>query len=364
MSQQIRFSILVVTAAILAARIAATAPASSQPPPSLRHRQRDEECGFAGNSDLYGLGICLGVYLQWISSLVVWAWYPEGSASLMQTYLIFLFAIMIVVLVSTLQDAPLFAGEIVVLTYIVFGGVYSMIFQTVTRRKARPVAGPSPIMWLALFSLLGTAGVYCSWFWLGGLHGHMLPTPCGTHTFFFTKVSVYEPAISKFFGTLSILFSVSFVPQPLLYLSTRIGPLSKLDEEWKLLLSPWTSSYTRESRGRLLIEAPIFSVILCIYPIIAVELILHWNSIRDVYTINTTGQLIPFTIALTGFVRCIYKSIEEKLPMGLRSEIEGAAEPPPVPTEGEQPDDAATVESKPKSLPNTAEVRPCGQMDG
>jgi hypothetical protein len=24
-------------------------------------------CGFIGNSDIYGLGVCLGVYLQWLS---------------------------------------------------------------------------------------------------------------------------------------------------------------------------------------------------------------------------------------------------------------------------------------------------------
>jgi hypothetical protein len=34
---------------------------------------------------------------------------------------------------------------------------------------------------------------------------------------------------------------------------------------------------------------------------------LYWNSISDVYTINTTGQLIPFVIGLVGLAKVIYE---------------------------------------------------------
>jgi hypothetical protein len=316
MSQHKPYSIFVVAVALVAAGITAAAPASSPPEPRQLSRyqleQRDEECGFAGNPDLYGLGIRLGVYLQWISSLVVWAWYPDGSANLMQTYLVFLFAIMIVVLVSTVKDTPIWAVEIVVLTYIVFGGVYSMVYQIVTRRKARRLVEPSPGMMLALYCLLSAATLYCSWFWLRGIHGHMLATPCGSYMFFFRKFSVYDPAITKFFGALSVFFSILFVPAAFLYLSTRVILLSMMGEAWKRRISLlWASPVLRVIRGRFVVFSVTLSILTCVYSIIAVELTLSWNAIRDVYTIDTTGQLIPFIIGLTGFVRCIYKSIED-----------------------------------------------------
>jgi hypothetical protein len=309
-----RYSIFVVAAALVAPDITAAAPAlrPSELHQLLRHRQRDEECGFAGNPDMYGLGIRLGVYLQWISSLVVWAWYPDGGTTLMQTYLVFLFAIMIVVLVSTVKDTPIWAVEIVVLTYIIFGGVYGMVYQTFTQRGSRRFVEPSPAMLLAVYCLLSAATLYCAWFWFRGIHGHMLATPCGSYMFFFRKFSVYDPAITRFFGALSVLFSVLFVPSAFLYLRLRVGLLRRMDEA-RIRRAVPSHSLVLQVRGLFIVLSVILSIITCVYSIIAVELTLSWNSIRDVYTINTTGQLIPFIIGLTGFARCIYKSIEDQV---------------------------------------------------
>jgi hypothetical protein len=44
-----------------------------------------------------------------------------------------------------------------------------------------------------------------------------------------------------------------------------------------------------------------------IYSVVGIELTLYWNSINGVYTINTTGQLIPFVIGLLGLLRVLYK---------------------------------------------------------
>jgi hypothetical protein len=75
------------------------------------HSQREEECGFDGNSDLYGLGICVGIYMQWASSFIMYGWYPEGREGLTESYIVFLFAILIVIMVQTLQASPVYAVE-------------------------------------------------------------------------------------------------------------------------------------------------------------------------------------------------------------------------------------------------------------
>jgi hypothetical protein len=44
-----------------------------------------------------------------------------------------------------------------------------------------------------------------------------------------------------------------------------------------------------------------------IFSVVGIELTLHWNSISGVYTINSTGQLIPFVIGLLGLLKILYK---------------------------------------------------------
>lgn len=51
-----------------------------------------------------------------------------------------------------------------------------------------------------------------------------------------------------------------------------------------------------------------FTNIACVvFTIISVELTLIWNNITDIYTVKSTGQLIPFIIGLVGFVRIIHE---------------------------------------------------------
>jgi hypothetical protein len=58
------------------------------------------------------------------------------------------------------------------------------------------------------------------------------------------------------------------------------------------------------------VHGPELSVLSLIYSVLGIELTLYWNHIRDVYTINTTGQLIPFVIGLAGLAKVIYEPIK------------------------------------------------------
>ncbi|KAI9737563.1 MAG: hypothetical protein M1834_009718 [Cirrosporium novae-zelandiae] len=63
--------------------------------------ERDVCTGFQGNSDLYGFGIRLGIYLQWISSLLANAFVPDMMPSALDTNSTFLFAIFIAIVKAT-----------------------------------------------------------------------------------------------------------------------------------------------------------------------------------------------------------------------------------------------------------------------
>ncbi|RYP13972.1 hypothetical protein DL765_006638 [Monosporascus sp. GIB2] len=118
--------------AVLASGFAAAAPGRILRNLPQLHRQRNEECGFEGNPDLYGLGIRLGIYMQWISSLTVPSWDPDGRKSLVENYIIFLYALVVVMIVTTVQATPTHAVEVVLLSYIIFGGAYGIVSGQLT----------------------------------------------------------------------------------------------------------------------------------------------------------------------------------------------------------------------------------------
>jgi hypothetical protein len=85
--------------------------------------------------------------------------------------------------------------------------------------------------------ILTAAAVYCSWFWLRGIHveENFRPTPCGTYIFFFAKIPFYNKHITKFFVALSIMgavgggYLVILVVGILLYAAARYS--SRRDSE-------------------------------------------------------------------------------------------------------------------------------------
>jgi heme/copper-type cytochrome/quinol oxidase subunit 4 len=173
--------------------------------------KRNDDCGFEGNSDLYGLGIRLGVYFQWASAQIIYGWYPEGRNELAESYLVFLFAITIAIIVITAQAEPTYAAEILILTYIIFGGIFTVVSIGIRQRhRSRVEGGEHQVQTLIFTIILASASVYCSWFWLHGLHHNVLQTPCGTFGFLFAKVSLYNKSVYKFFAFLSVYFAFAY----------------------------------------------------------------------------------------------------------------------------------------------------------
>ncbi|KAI9868845.1 MAG: hypothetical protein M1813_004696 [Trichoglossum hirsutum] len=93
---------------------------------SHRPTRRDTCSGFKGQSDLYGLGIRLGVYLQWISSQAANCLLPDEMPNALDTNSIFLFAVFIALAKATLNH-KLHAAEVFVMLQICFGYLFSVL---------------------------------------------------------------------------------------------------------------------------------------------------------------------------------------------------------------------------------------------
>jgi hypothetical protein len=59
------------------------------------------------------------------------------------------------------------------------------------------------------------------------------------------------------------------------------------------------------------VTARIINALALIWSVLGIELTLYWNSISGVYTIKSTGQLIPFVIGLTGLLKIVWGAVEE-----------------------------------------------------
>lgn len=90
-------------------------------------QKRSATCpGFGGNSDLYGLGIRLGVYLQWISAWFANTVHPAAAGANHSANSIFLLAILIAVTVAVSANA-IQPVEAYIMVMICFGFVLTVL---------------------------------------------------------------------------------------------------------------------------------------------------------------------------------------------------------------------------------------------
>ncbi|KAJ0418199.1 hypothetical protein BJY00DRAFT_287999 [Aspergillus carlsbadensis] len=359
--------------------------------------EQSHVCGFEGNSDLYGLGIRLGIYTQWLASYFVSLWRTQRITQdahtsfsdlylrlfllqngLVENYVIFLLALVVTMMTSKARAEPTHAVDILILTYIIFGGMMVLMgnrFPVKFLIQLESLVHPALI--IAAGAIYTRAAVFCSWFWLRGVHDKdsLLETPCGTAAFIFARVSLYNSSLLRFFGVISIIvgvtscftivvpvivfYSITDDPNPppsgaspdrnatddaslrslevpvyvegrpryQLILSTRYrkyhekyGRLYKFLKFGNLLKIPTWREPTRAAMEELNVQGTpgpqgepeqlrlwgSTAIFPMIYSIAGVELTLYWNTISGVYSVSSTGQLIPLIIGATSLVRTVY----------------------------------------------------------
>ncbi|KAH7176130.1 hypothetical protein EDB81DRAFT_771963 [Dactylonectria macrodidyma] len=306
---------------------------TSSPPPAIA--QRDDECGFQGNPDLYGLGIRLGIYFQWVTVFIVYMWYPEGHKDLWEAYVAFLFSLLVAIIVVTIRAESTYIVEVLVVMYIIFGGSYVIMHVGYRDQHRLRVTVPG---WLGMFLttiVLTAAAIYCSWFWLHGMNTNFLDTPCGSFAFLFAKVSLQNQSVIKFFATISTLLAIlslfTLIAFPILlfrkgklsFVAPPLADISGEDSEHGATGEvTWRAFTTMDGQLELARKvvywglplvfrflSPLFMACSLVYSILGIELSLYWNSVTGVNTIDGAGQLIPFVIGLIGLAKVTYLAI-------------------------------------------------------
>ncbi len=161
------------------------------------------QCGFEGNADLYGLGIRLGIYFQWLSAQLCRVLHKEYVVELDRAYMIFLTAVFIALLVLTGDADSTYDVEVLVLMYILICGPFNFISGQLGEYRSIALVNVE-------FLVVWPATVYSSWFWFSGRDARFLqqPVECGGYGFVFKRVSLRGGSTLAFFKAMSVFLAI------------------------------------------------------------------------------------------------------------------------------------------------------------
>ena len=160
--------------------------------------------GFTGNSDFYGLGIRLGVYLQWWASLLANIFLPNEWYSMLGAYMVFSLALIVALLVLSFQHTCTFTAEIIIVLFMYWGGFSALTYScsaVVKPMMGKEATGFGTGLNMALIAPMWTGIAFSTWFWLRlATAGEVdfTPTPGGTLYFLLARISAQNKPASRF----------------------------------------------------------------------------------------------------------------------------------------------------------------------
>ncbi|CZS90512.1 uncharacterized protein RAG0_01570 [Rhynchosporium agropyri] len=300
------------------------------------------ECGFEGNSDTYGLGVRLGIYLSWLSIIIAAAWFPKIIGSLTDGLLVFLVAFLAATILVSTQNQKTYAVEIVVMAYLYFGGLVTCSLSILAAGVRRPAEKHPVSLWRGTIMYITAIamGLYHLWFYWGP--ERFMDTPCGTWLFPFGNVETenFRHSWVLIYAIVSIVVGVSWpltaVAALILFIPDMVTILARL---FPKLLGKWTSDCSlygksvanlgkgvkirylrsrqvarrRADRSKRMTRHLILAacVLVLVWSITGVELMLYKNSIASINTLAATGQLIPFIIGVATVTKLAFNAMSE-----------------------------------------------------
>ncbi|KAI9925570.1 hypothetical protein MW887_005951 [Aspergillus wentii] len=232
-------------------------------------------CSWKGNADLYGVGVRVGLYAQWVATLVVTLFNTEEE----ETFRI----------VNLLVQSSLFLGlcqqateltkviEPVITLFLLCGSLSSLTGDGITHFSH--VSGIFRItFYLALTS-------YSCWFWFIGVDRMRNPA-CDEIAFFgHSLISGWFRSLAK---TLSIIGLIACV---CLIGISAVAVMRRFRNGFEASFAA-----SRPKRGRVEISLLFFSIGLIIFSIWIIEYLIRVNQVTGLSDFESAGQLIPLLI--------------------------------------------------------------------
>jgi hypothetical protein len=298
-----------------------------------------DDCQVEADADILGLGVRLGLYFQLTSNIYIAFIHPKEAAGSLQVNNMFMTALFVSLLYSTIQN-NLPSGAIICALWIVVLDLPVTIPTIITAAVSSP-SGIVLSFWTVSMTLLRFVAfiAYNTWFWFHGLDVQN-KTPCQEpRVFFFADLSA--------FGGLRTYYKVNMVSNCLLgaLIILNVLPFAFLRTSMEHCQNRWVfrlKSNEEHSQAAfmvgMIIVIPIFgpygvvfyfllsaqlllmrtdvpiarwihilcgTVLLALF-ILPMELQISWNKLEGVEGITSTGQLISLTVGSFSFIRAVF----------------------------------------------------------
>lgn len=335
-------------------------PSSQFPQYHLENRSietdSDGQCGFGGDNDTYGLGIRLGLYIQWLTFIITCGFVTQEARSIRGITNCFQGAMFVALIYITVsKGSELYAVEAYIVLSFCFGGagLEAMISSGIADIDEHEYSnfGDFAIAYMMhlggfiQFSLGMGLYAYGVWFFFTGMDNMKHPS-CSTFIFFFSKLHVYHwiRTFMKVFFMInlvvqaSLLFAFIFVKivmtvedigdarrakkreesvgatgdQPSktqAEISTNPAPLCATCGTTQQSAGDRPTDRSREKDTGLGCCGVLIVLILGCFRAIfiaSIEKMIQWNNIQGVNGIGSTGQLLPLLIAIGGLCSTLY----------------------------------------------------------
>jgi hypothetical protein len=282
--------------------------------------RNSEVCGFDGNSDMYGLGIRVGVYVQTAATIIATSHKRKTASDLVKVGGLFQFAALVALIQQTVNNEKLYAVEALVTYLFCFTSTGVNLAEPIdkvqSQNRLEQITLPSLVAMMRQTTLLGL-DCYQTWFWFTGLD-KLERTPCKTETFFLARVdahgrfrtfakiwSVFIMAVVTFSLCFKLRKSIEEKKRPAGTSTTR-SPIPKTKPPYMsgpefLRLKLWGGLTIQDDANgpwRRVMAGSIGPAIV----VLAVELTIRWNNVRGVNNIDSVGQLIPLIIGIGTFI--------------------------------------------------------------
>lgn len=265
---------------------------------------------------MYGLGIRIGYYVQWVATVLGAYYTPKVVSSAFEANAIFNIGMLAGLVYSTIARDDMYVVEpMLVLGFSIGGAIVGLL-------DPKNVHDPKSLKSLRarLVHLCGTGAlslpllVYWTWYSFYGMDT-LTYNRCATYTFFITKIDIWVPWFRYFMKVATIMSLVGLF-------SLAIGVIVAYRTKSQEL--PAQRNRNNFDRPRLSRSATALAIrsrptrlqffiviIICAICALSVELGIVWNNISAVNSLGATGQLIPLAIGIITSVRVLLGIIGE-----------------------------------------------------
>jgi hypothetical protein len=233
-----------------------------------------------GTADIYGIGVRIGLYAQWVATLLVTLFAPEEEETFRIVNLTIQTSIFLGIAVQSATETNVV--EPIIVLFLMCGSLSSL-----TGNKIANFDHVSGVFRALFYTALSAYGV---WYWFDGVDEMMKRQKDGCDTIAFfgrTRVDGWFRKLGKGVSVVGLVVSICLIGFCAVALWARFK--NRFDEA---LVRP------RRQRPQVEIAFLVLSGGLIAFSICIVEYLIRVNAVEGLAEFEAVGQLIPFLIGI------------------------------------------------------------------